>query len=591
MELNDGVNSVSIISQGRESINVEELKTSSTINGTIIDDTEFRDFFNKAKQNALNQNEGLVTRSTSTFSTSSEIYDYALNFNSTYTFNLSLPDMEPGEQVTFTTTCNIPHVIELTCPQAMVYYGAEGYSWAASGTTSASLHVVLPNWWGKYTVRVRALNPNQSGVANLTYVDNWSGDISTKKYENIIVAGGVIPMSQTLSGTNYFIGHTATGVGLWDRLALITSNPGKIMAGSSYKKVYPNPNNPYVYHNYSAYMNYNGHVSHGLVSTSHSTIPSNIIDVYMGLEFSSASVRAYFPNLPANNSFKSGHATSNYNCISWTVERTDYWEWPGNRGSSYYNNNLLTAFDNLYRAYGYTRSGATAENAGIALWATSSSVSSITHASVRKNANTTKPHGFDWESKCGQLERVMHERDALNGSSYGEIYYYYRPNSNTRSISQSNLESENIDIASVSQLNTSLKTYIPTKNVSNFEAKYIAWKNTWNNTELSIHSNPQMYAQSKEYYELLDVCKKLGKASWPLFIEKLTSGDILVINLVSDLTFSENANLMEEVKATSIKTRTPDSPQPSMYSNYVNYCKKLLSQNSVEIQNAIYKIK
>ncbi len=37
-----------------------------------------------------------------------------------------------------------------------------------------------------------------------------------------------------------------------------------------------------------------------------------------------------------------------YNCISWSVERTDYWEWPGDRGSSYYHPNLLTAFDKLY---------------------------------------------------------------------------------------------------------------------------------------------------------------------------------------------------------------------------------------------------
>ena len=155
--------------------------------------------------------------------------------------------------------------------------------------------------------------------------------------------------------------------------------------------------------------------------------------------------------------------------------------------------------------------------------------SSITHASVTKNANTTKPHGFEWESKCGALERVMHTRDALSGNSYGSIAYYYRPINASKTIIQTTPEV--VDSLPLHTLSTTLKASISLANIANFEEKYSAWKKTWDNPDIAIYSDPKKYTQSEKYSDLLQLCKDYGKASWPLFVEKLIDGDMLTINL------------------------------------------------------------
>lgn len=80
----------------------------------------------------------------------------------------------------------------------------------------------------------------------------------------------------------------------------------------------------------------------------------------------------------------------------------------------------------------------------------------------------------------------------------------------------------------------------------------------------------------------------MDKASWPLFIEKLADGDIFSINLIKDLTFADNIKLMDEVKQNTL-SKIGNEPLPSMYSNYINYCIKLLDSNKREIQESIIK--
>lgn len=89
---------------------------------------------------------------------------------------------------------------------------------------------------------------------------------------------------------------------------------------------------------------------------------------------------------------------------------------------------------------------------------------------------------------------------------------------------------------------------------------------------------------------MLQLCKDYGKASWPLFVEKLIDGDMLTINLIEDLTLSENKSLMDEVKYSAINAKSATTRLPSMYSNYVNYCTKLLRSNSINIQSSIRQI-
>lgn len=159
------------------------------------------------------------------------------------------------------------------------------------------------------------------------------------------------------------------------------------------------------------------------------------------------------------------------------------------------------------------------------------------HGSVRKNTAIRKPHGFDWESKCGSLPRVMHFKDALAGSRYGNITYYYRPISgsvNSLATSSGFIRST----FSPAELNTieALKTEIPFSVISEFDVNYAAWKNTWSDPEIAICSNPRGYAESegmdqggediKEVIFTEDDIKSFHVSSGEIVFNDLTAGEI-----------------------------------------------------------------
>jgi hypothetical protein len=107
-----------------------------------------------------------------------------------------------------------------------------------------------------------------------------------------------------------------------------------------------------------------------------------------------------------------------YNCISWTVGVTNDWLWPGS---------TVAAFDQFYGSYGWsTSSNGNREykKRKIALWAQNSS---CTHGSLQYT-------GCDWhESKCGSMERIIHDKFQMQGGSYGKVIKYYEksdPNAN-----------------------------------------------------------------------------------------------------------------------------------------------------------------
>ncbi|MDR0537488.1 MAG: T9SS type A sorting domain-containing protein [Tannerellaceae bacterium] len=242
----------------------------------------------------------------------------------------------------------------------------------------------------------------------------------------------------------------------------------------------------------------------------------------------------------------------------------------------------LADFDSYFQSYGYTRSSATESNAAIALW---SHNGSFTHASVRKNNTITKPHGFEWESKCGSLERVMHIKDAVSGTSYGTIAYYYRPINNNASNSLTQPANESYFSKSELDIIKALKEQLHLTVKSGFDNSYFAWKETWSKPEIAIFSNPRKYAESEEYNDLLKYCKKYGKAIWPLLIDKLAEGDVFVGNLLEDLTYSGKGTLTGDFIATL--TVENYKPLPSTNSILVDYSKKLLEKEMVNIQKSI----
>ena len=127
----------------------------------------------------------------------------------------------------------------------------------------------------------------------------------------------------------------------------------------------------------------------------------------------------YFPNL---RNFKiTAPATGSYNCIAWSVGITDEWLWPGN---------TVAIFDAFYASHGWAVSSSGAreyKKRKVALWAMNSDPNDCQHGS-RETVDC------DWhESKCGGLERIVHDKRQMEGGVYGVIIKYYEkqdPNAN-----------------------------------------------------------------------------------------------------------------------------------------------------------------
>ena len=92
-----------------------------------------------------------------------------------------------------------------------------------------------------------------------------------------------------------------------------------------------------------------------------------------------------------------------------------------------------------------------------------------------------------------------------------------------------------------------LKDHLPAIVKTDFNEKYLEWKDTWKRPEISIHSNMRKYAESEEYESLLTYCKIYGKAIWPLIFEKLENKTTVDINLLEDLVLSENRPLYDDI--------------------------------------------
>lgn len=318
-------------------------------------------------------------------------------------------------------------------------------------------------------------------------------------------------------------------------------------------------------------------------------------DYYMNCR--NSDIMTYFPNLKADDAIQSAPESPNYNCISWSGGIVDRWCWPPDPFSPWYDPNPLIAFDNYYGnspgryngAWNYTRTGAFEDNSTVALWANNGE---YTHASVNANhwIHSTNdpandhPHGYDWESKPGSLMRTFHPKNALSGSSYGNIVKYYKWDGTyyyANSLAKVNKTEGNEEILSkndIKKLSYFIEK-IPVGIKDKFNKKYSAWKATWKKPQIAIYSNPRKYAESEEYNELLKYCKKMGKGIWPLFIKNFIDGDLFVVNLYKDLTFKEYEKYLVEIRNESKKLHNATNGSviaPSLRANAFKYTKKLI---------------
>ena len=603
VKLKKGKNSVSIIEKKPMAPMVEFIKLSLNPLNTGISDKNYKEFIENIKSNSLidvkyGDSIKMDTRSGSfnptggfnpvtTRGTAGEIYDFLINMPVYYTTMFKY-QWNNGQVVNITTASqsgNFEHVIEVFQDNSPI-----SYSWSTlstlSGNGNMNITISHSDW---YVVRIRSFRQFTSGIVNVT--------VNGQLRSNCPVTSSGMALTNS-SGSNlkyYFTCNVKNGGDTWLFLEDNSSAPGKI-------KVFNNDggtkSDGYSWGTASLASSSNS-IKAGLVSLDNSNLPSTECDLYLNLSETPSSVLLGFPTLAVDNSFVSGPASAGYNSIAWAAGQTT------NKYLS-----TLSDVDAYYLGYGYTRTYASGSNSAIAVWAQSNGM--ITHASVRKNTTHPNPHGFEWESKCGQQERIMHWLYGLTGIVYGSVTHFYRPVSGTVNYSLEVDESDNIstrsqtvhqDIFTPSDWNKEsyftqsdlnqiavLKDRIPANIISDFENKYLTWIKTWSRPEIAIHSNPRKYAESDEYENLLNYSVKYGKTFLPLIFEKINQGEVLVMNLLQDLTFHESKQLYDDIISYLYSKVEVGKPLPSDKSIWTDYSKKLLEKDYDNILKSIQDI-
>lgn len=563
IKLKKGINYISIIGERPVVPEVEYIKLSSSSLNVGITNVKYNDFIERIKTQTLRNETNIVNVDSmfmSTKTTDGEAYTYMLDMPVYYTTKREL-SLKAGEVLKV-------HVTKMY--QSCI---VEMYNWLKPETQSWSN--VLPHLEGSpnpnSTVGYAELAIPETGtwIVRLRSYKNFSSHMVDLKINGQTWTGCPVGSSGLLIEGDYSSRFLTCYGGADHDLMLREGDAadGPVRAWTSNNTLWNKGFGTLITTSIPNLMS-------GIVTGVATNVPTTTCDIYLGLKPISTDIKSTFPNLNVNRSLISGPKTAKYNSISWAVGGTDYWYWK----------NTLAGFDSLFTEFGYTRNGATRENAAIALWVKNGE---FTHASVTKNATIPKPHGFSWESKLGNDVRLMHLINDLAGDHYGSIAYYYKPKYD-KVTSFNILPKGNKSTLSSSDLMKIevMKAEIPEKIISDFEEKYVAWEKTWDDPEIRIFSNPRKYAETKEYNELYEFCRKYGKVTWLLFIEKLSKGDVFVSNLMEDLTFLENNILYDEV----LNNQEQTTAKYCVYSNMVDYSKKLLAQRSNDIRCAIQNI-
>jgi len=307
-------------------------------------------------------------------------------------------------------------------------------------------------------------------------------------------------------------------------------------------------------------------------------------NAYIGCPMLPANTLKFFPALNAKDAIQSAPANPLYNCFAWAGGIWNKWEDPRQATSPYNVGDTLKSFDKYLEFRGYTRDGANAENAKIALWGivdNNNKVIKYTHMSIRNISRTdTIGHGYDYESKLGDFERVFHPENALQGSSYGRIVEYYRPiypylltRSLLEDISDGAIIYENVVLTNsesdyinkhISELDSNIK--------SEFNRYFTKWSNT-----LSINSD--FNTDCTEYKNMIQLCK-IYKDLRYLVYDKLAKGNVKAIKLIQDIDLPYHNTELAMVKEDNAKASDYINGQRiyrSLEGNTLKFVKYILS--------------
>lgn len=571
VNLKTGINTVSIQGIAPEFPNVEYIKLSKSSINNDISDTNYREYIHSLNDNSKTSQPVLLQSR----SLPAQDYNYALNIPIYYThFNQYF--FAADNEITITTSSNniSKYIIDFYMD---IYPTTNYYSFSKIVTTGSDTWTILVPITFGYTIRVRPYTDNISGTVNISVTSNGVTYTET----NRAVAGYYVPFKSGYNANTDVNIFTSSMTNADSRLYEI----GYHYQTLNYNDDFSNPTGDFNWR-YNARFNTLQTTSDkgAFVCGWFSLQSPGNCDIYVGLKNCNNSILSQFSNLKPVDAIQSAPQSSSYNSFGWSVGETNINYNPGTVNPT----DPLAALDQFYSSYGYTRSKDFGPNSVIAVWTTG--YNNYTHAAVRKHnsGGTEIPHGYDWESKIGDSYRIMHPKDALSGTSFGSIIYYYQIKTSRSVKSASKPTIEKISLNDNERFTVqNFKNQAVSSISTEFDKLYEAWKTTWNRPEVIIHSDPRKYAESDEYAKLLNFCRKYGKVTWPMFIEKLNEGDTYNINLLQDLTYADNSELVKEVSDNAMNNMKNNKIIPTVESIALSYAKKLLNKNQVSILNDI----
>lgn len=247
-----------------------------------------------------------------------------------------------------------------------------------------------------------------------------------------------------------------------------------------------------------------------------------------------------FSNLKQGDALISGSNSGSYNSASWAGGLTNKLIWIGSSGSPSTWKSWKDYFGNNPARYEGAVNYSTSYNgsAKVVSYSTNNTEEGIQHFACTGDANM-HTHGYAWESKIGVLGRIFHPVTALNNSSFGNVYQYYRVFSqryNARGLNDHDTSNDEytleeslrngLSIIEQVELDDKQKEWLSCDVIQNrlgesdIHLLYNEWYSTINSDEYKMKSNPYAYFDNKEGKELIKYAKSDFEQATRFFAKK-----------------------------------------------------------------------
>lgn len=315
----------------------------------------------------------------------------------------------------------------------------------------------------------------------------------------------------------------------------------------------------------------------------------------------------YAPDDAISTCPDNGWMAYDYNCYAWAGGCWFTWIDPTCFPEMEYNPNEgnYRLLEYWLEDCGYTTVGATEANSEIDVYRYDTIPEypkDYSHMSVRSYTNNLS-YGYSWESKLGEMARVMHPRYALTGyyansspdhraHGYGIVVKHYKLLSSI-SYGQNNFVFQNVDFTyDENRFIDERVMKIEKEKKNEFELLYDKCKCQFRENG---YSTTDMLKRIDDYKELLDYCNKNVELLY-LVYNKVRNGDVVACRLVRDLTLDLNYDVLDSIRLSNInKGKESDSKIiRSLQSSAIAYIKGLLykgiynSSEGFELDNTTY---